>query len=262
MTHLDTNRRAWDARVRARAAHTRLARPAELRDPVPVLDPEGWLGPLHGARVLCLAAGGGLQSALLAAAGAEVTVVDLSAEMLAHDRRAAAEMGRTIRCVETTMEDLSPLADASFDLVLQPVSTCYVPDVRPVFRETARVLAPGGLYISQHKQPVNLQAAPQWAGGGYLITEPYDRTGPLHPLRGDWAHRETDCVEHLHRWEDLLGGLCRAGFSIEDVSEPRHPDIAATPGTFAHRSAYVPPYVKLKARRHTIPTPRPHLIIT
>ena len=41
--------------------------------------------------MLCLAAGGGKQSALYAAAGAEVTVVDLSPEMLALDRQVAAE---------------------------------------------------------------------------------------------------------------------------------------------------------------------------
>ena len=66
---------------------------------------------------------------------------------------------------------------------MQPVSTCYVPDVRPLYREVARVLAAGGVYVSQHKQPVNQQAAALPIGdNGYVLTEPYYRTGPLPPL--------------------------------------------------------------------------------
>jgi hypothetical protein len=53
----------------------------------------------------------------------------------------------------------------------------------------------------------------------------------------------------LHRWEELLGGMCRAGFVIEDVLEPMHADEQAAIGSFGHRSRYVAPYVRIKARR-------------
>jgi hypothetical protein len=43
--------------------------------------------------------------------------------------------------------------------------------------------------------------------------------------------------------------LCRAGFVIEDLVEPLHAKADAEPGTFAHRSRYVAPYVRIKARR-------------
>ena len=128
---------------------------------------------LTGKRVLCLAAGGGRQSALYAAAGAEVTVVDISREMLALDREVAAERGLNIRVIEASMDDLSALSADKFEIVLQPVSTCYVPDVAKVYREVARVTATGGLYISQHKQPTSLQAEVRPSGGGYHLTEPY-----------------------------------------------------------------------------------------
>ncbi|MGH7136501.1 MAG: class I SAM-dependent methyltransferase, partial [Pirellulales bacterium] len=205
-------------------------------------------GSVAGKRLLCLAGGGGRQSAIYAAAGAEVTVVDLSPEMLAIDRQVAAERGLNVRAIEASMDDLSVLADASFDIVLQPVSTCYLPDVKAVYREVARVTAPGGLYLSQHKQPTSLQAAATPSPGGYEVTEPYYRHGALPGVIGS-QHREEGTLEFLHRWEDLLGGLCRAGFVIEDVVEPflAKPDAAA--GTFAHRCLYIPPYVRTKARR-------------
>ena len=71
---------------------------------------DSWLsGGVAGRRLLCLAAGGGRQSAFYAAAGAEVTVVDISPEMLLLDRQVAAERGLNIRSVEASMDDLSAL---------------------------------------------------------------------------------------------------------------------------------------------------------
>ena len=245
----DHNRRAWDSLVRHRQRHTRPADDAEFAAPLAAVDGVGWLGPsITGWRVLCLAAGGGRQSALFAAAGAEVTVVDLSPEMLALDRQVAEERNLSVRTVEASMDDLGMLPPAGFDLVVQPVSTCYVPDVAAVYRQVARLVVPGGLYISQHKQPASLQADTRPSAGGYELVEPYYRSGPL-PAVDDSPHREPGTLEFLHRWEELLGGLCRAGFVIEDLFEPPHADPQAAPGSFGHRSRYVAPYVRVKARR-------------
>jgi len=62
-------------------------------------------------------------------------------------------------------------------------------------------------------------------------------------------HRESGMLEFLHRWEDLLGGLCREGFVIEDLVEPVHADPMAEKDSFAYRSCFIPPYVRIKARR-------------
>ncbi len=245
------NRRAWDARVERRDRFTQPAADEEFKNPLAAVDGSlGWLGSsIAGQRVLCLAAGGGRQGPLYAAAGARVTVVDLSPAMLALDRQVARERGLELQTVEASMDDLSMLAASSFDLVIQPVSTCYLPDVRAVYREVARVTTPGGLYICQHKSPVSLQTGTEPSTRGYELIEPYYRKGPLPPVVGS-RHREEGTLEFLHRWEDLLGGLCRAGFAIEDLVEPLHADPDAPRGTFAHRSRYVAPYVRIKARRN------------
>lgn len=244
------NRRAWDERVRRGDWHTETAREKDFVDPLAAVDDCGWLGGnVRGRRVLCLAAGGGKHSVLFAAAGAVVTVVDLSPRMLEFDRRVAAERGLTIQAVEASMDDLSMFSTAAFDVVIQPVSTCYVPDVLAVYREVARVTTAGGLYISQHKQPASLQAEVLPSTRGYLLSEPYYRSGSLPPVIEGCLHREAGTMEFLHRWEELIGGLCRAGFVIEDLIEPRHGDLRLETGTFKHRSAFVPPFVTLKARR-------------
>jgi SAM-dependent methyltransferase len=177
-----------------------------------------------------------------------VTVVDISPAMLALDRQVAAERGLSLRTIQASMDDLAVLEAAGFDIVIQPVSTCYVSDVLAVYREVARVTAPGGMYISQHKQPASLQTAVEPSLRGYQIVEPYYRRGPLPAVAGS-PHREAGTLEFLHRWEELLGGMCRAGFAIEDLIEPLHADDEAAIGTFGHRSRYVAPYVRVKARR-------------
>jgi SAM-dependent methyltransferase len=168
--------------------------------------------------------------------------------MLAVDRQVAAERGLEIRAVEASMDALSAFGQGVFDIVIQPVSTCYVPNIMKVYEQVARVLRPGGLYVSQHKQPVSLQTAVEPDARGYAIIEPYYRSGPLPAVTGS-SHREPGTLEFLHRWEELLGGMCRAGFVIEDVNEPSHANDQAELGSFAHRSRYVAPYVRIKARR-------------
>lgn len=246
----DHNRRAWDDRVQQGNWYTETATERHFKNPLAVIDPCGWLGgDVSGKRVLCLAAGGGKHSVLFAAAGALVTVVDISLKMLELDRNIAAARKLKVEIVESSMDDLSMLDEGSFTIVVQPVSTCYVSDVELVYRQVARVTRPGGLYISQHKQPVNLQADLLPSPRGYSLNEPYYRTGSLPPVAAGTANRESGTLEFLHRWEQLLGGLCRSGFVIEDVAEPRHADPKAKAGTFGHRSCYVPPYLKIKARR-------------
>lgn len=245
------NRRVWDAMVRKRQRFTKPAKDEEFANPLQTIDGLGWLeGGIQGKQVLCLAAGGGRQSALYAAAGAEVTVVDISRAMLELDREVAAERKLSVRAVEASMEQL-PFADRSFDIVVQPVSTCYVPAILPVYLEVARVTRPQGLYISQHKQPTSLQADLEPSAHGYELVEPYYRDGPLPTASRPNRLREAGALEFVHRWEEVIGGMCRAGFVVEDLVEPFHAEPNDPPGSFGHRCAFVAPYVRIKARRRT-----------
>lgn len=248
------------AENRARLAYDRMAqaenrfatpiRKEELRNPLAIVDGCGWLGgSITGQRVLCLAAGGGRQSALYAAAGARVTVVDISPEMLRLDRQVATEHQLDVRTIETSMDDLSMLPKSSFDIVIQPVSTCYVADISAVYQQVAHCLKPGGIYISQHKQPVSLQSSEKPTNEGYLVQEPYYRQTPLPTLPKPSRLREKGTLEYLHRWEQIVGLMCRAGFVIEDLLEPCHAKPDAPVGSFGHRGVFIAPYVRIKARR-------------
>src|SRR5688572_7922318 len=124
-----------------------------LTENIPV--PMHWFPPLKGADVLCLASGGGQQGPVLAAAGANITVFDNSPAQLKQDQLVAERESLSLRTVEGDAADLSMFAGESFDLVFNPVSTVFMPDVRAVWRESARVLRAGGILMTGFMNPVH-----------------------------------------------------------------------------------------------------------
>ena len=100
-----------------------------------------------GERVLDLGSGAGADSlvaAQMVGADGRVTGIDMTPEMLAKARAAAAELGAThVEFVEAEAERL-PFADKSFDAVISNGVIDLIPDKDAVFAELYRVLAPGG----------------------------------------------------------------------------------------------------------------------
>jgi arsenite methyltransferase len=100
-----------------------------------------------GERVLDLGSGAGTDSLIAAQMVGEhghVTGIDMTPEMLAKARAAAAEMGASnVEFVESEAERL-PFPDESFDVVISNGVIDLIPDKDAVFAELFRVLAPGG----------------------------------------------------------------------------------------------------------------------
>ena len=100
-----------------------------------------------GERVLDLGCGAGTDSLVatqMVGAEGRVTGIDMTPEMLAKARSAAALMGTgNVDFVEGEIEGL-PFSDESFDVVISNGVVDLVPDKDAVFDEIYRVLAPGG----------------------------------------------------------------------------------------------------------------------
>ena len=101
-----------------------------------------------GSRVLDVGSGAGTDSLIAAqmvGKQGHVTGIDMTPEMLAKARAAAAEMGvSNVEFVESEAERL-PFPDESFDVVISNGVIDLIPDKDAVFGELFRVLAPGGL---------------------------------------------------------------------------------------------------------------------
>ena len=100
-----------------------------------------------GERVLDVGSGAGTDSLIAAQMVGEhghVSGIDMTPEMLAKARAAAAEMGAgNVEFVESEAERL-PFPDGSFDVVISNGVIDLVPDKDAVFAELFRVLTPGG----------------------------------------------------------------------------------------------------------------------
>lgn len=203
-----------------------------LPEPLSCMYPAYIFAEVWDKHVLCLASGGGQQSAVFGLLGAQVTVVDLTEGQLAGDHQAADYYGYDIRTLQADMRDLSALAENSFDLVYQANSVAYVPDVKIVYKQVGRVLKPGDFYRVCLSQPTTHFV--EWTGNGYFITRPYREK----------IHKRLDGgIEFRHDMEALLNGLLESRFSIQRIHEAPYTHLPhyvnAPPGSWDHERAFV-----------------------
>lgn len=206
--------------------------------------PKDWFpSNLEGARILCLASGGGQQGPILAAAGAEVTVFDNSPQQLARDEEVAARDGLSIDTVLGDMRDLSAFDDASFDVIVNPVSNLFAPDVMPVWAEAFRVLRPGGTLMTGFMNPdifIFDQAALDL---GELEVR---HSLPFSSLDLSAADREREHgdgpIVYSHSLSTQIGGQLEAGFTLTHLREaPYHGDDIT--------ARYFPAYIATRATK-------------
>lgn len=226
------NRRAWDRMagrdnqwtIPVSDAQVRSARQGDWSVVLTPLKPvpRDWFGSLEGARVLCLASGGGQQGPILAAAGARVTVLDNSPAQLARDQQVAERNGLPLQTRLGLMQDLSAFDGGSFDLVFHPVSNCFVPDVEPVWREVSRVLAPGGRLLAGFCNPVLFGFDPDATGDEALRWSYRLPYSDLHSRSAESLERHLasgEPLEFSHSLEAQIGGQLRAGLLLAGLYE-------------------------------------------
>jgi len=249
------NQARWEALVSAQALFTRPWLDLDPRSARARLDPENGLGDVRGKAVLCLASGGGQQSAAFALLDAKVTMVDLCAGQLAQDRKAARHYGLQIATHQGDMRDLSFLAASSFDIVWHPYALNFVPDCRVVFDQVARVIRPSGLYYLMAANPFLCGLGTQnWNGHAYELKRPYvDGAEVIYPDEG-WVYDQDRSGagilpprEYRQSLSRLLNGLVARGFILVKLKEwaAEHPPLDAAPGSWDHFRLYAPPWFRL-----------------
>lgn len=178
---------------------------------------------LDDKKILCLASGGGQQGPILAATGADVTVFDNSRKQLEKDKFVASRDDLNIRTIQGNMQDLSVFKAESFDCIVHPWSNGYIDDIRPVWRECARVLKRNGLLLSGFGNPIEYIFNVSKLEQGLLSVE---NTIPYADIEHMDDRKTKAIVEKSgyfwsHTLEDQIQGQIEAGFAIvgfyEDV---------------------------------------------
>lgn len=179
------------------------------------------LGDVQDMSILEIGAGGAQCSRYLQAQGARVIATDISEGML---NQALLMNSSSPTPVPLAVADACslPFADGTFDAVVTSFGAiAFVENLTLIFKETARVTRPGGFIAYSAPHPVRWMFPDSPYAQDMTVTTSYF---------SDEAYVERDdsgtlqYCEHHHTFEDHVRSLAAAGYTVEDMREPRWPE--------------------------------------
>lgn len=174
--------------------------------------PTTWLGDMKERKVLALASGGGQQGPVLHAMKAEVTVFDNSERMLDMDWIVSEREEYEALLVKGDMTKPLPFPDEAFDMIINPVSNCYIEHPEDVWKECFRILKCGGRLLAGLDNGIN-----------YIVDENemmITSSLPYNPLRNPDQMKTMnpdDGIQFSHSYEENIQGMIDAGFTIRGI---------------------------------------------
>lgn len=207
------------------------------------------IGDVKGKRMLDLGCGYGENCRVFSAGKANSVVgIDLSRKMLEVAERE--NKTANIEYYNLPMEDIQSLG-RTFDIAVSSLAMHYIKDYGELMKRIYSLLNPGGILVFSQEHPLTTApiAGAEWVKNEdgrvdhYRLAD-YARTGKRSV---SWI---VDGVIKYHRtFSDLLNGLIRAGFLIEEVEEP-----VPTPETiqrllYSEKSLHKPNFLVIKARK-------------
>ncbi|WP_420451009.1 class I SAM-dependent methyltransferase [Ilumatobacter sp.] len=236
---VEQNRRNWDERAALHARPTTGYRLDRYRDDRTLLSAvidfdRGYLGDLHGVRVLHLQCHIGTDTLSLARLGARVTGLDQSPVSLAAARELFASTGTAADFVLSTVDDaVEALEGATFDLVYTSVGALnWLPDIARWGRVVGDLVRPGGRLYVRETHPMAFALDDARDDTELRIRHPYFET--THPLTFDSAETyvdtggETISESVTHEWNhgigEVFGALVSVGLRVDVLDEHRFLD--------------------------------------
>lgn len=141
--------------------------------------------------------------------GANVTAVDLSAEMVEACQRRVGDQATVLQC---DLSEPLPFEDESFDLIVSSLTLHYIEDWEPTFREFYRVLKAGGSLLFSVHHP-------------FMDFTHFDRPDYFarEQLSEVWHKKESGLVEvtfYRRPIQDIIN-VTAEHFSIQRLVEPQ-----------------------------------------
>ena len=124
------------------------------------------------------------------------------------------------------MARLTMFPDETFDVIVHPVSNCFVPDVRAVWREAYRVLRPGGRLVSGFSNGLVYLFDFDDLDRGVLTVAhslPYSDLEQLSARELQQRIAACEPLEFGHTLSDQIGGQIDAGFTLCGLYEDTSP---------------------------------------
>ena len=190
-----------------------------------------FLGNIAGLEVLDGGCGEGTSSRVLARAGAKVSAIDLSQEMVQNARQFEASTPLGIEFHQGSAAE-TPFPDAKFDLVTSWMALSDMSCYAEAIKEFARVLKPGGRlafcirhpsYFTRRMAVVRRAAGqpPYLLVGDYFDKEPWLEKWSFSGGQEESEGRKTfSNIRFPFTLGDCINGVADAGLVIKAVSEP------------------------------------------
>ena len=147
---------------------------------------------------------------------AEITCLDYSADMMEQARRRTAGAGLSnVRFQQGDVGAL-PFMDNSFDLVLSLNGFHAFPDKEAAYRETLRVLKPGGVFCGCFYVRGETRRTDRWVQRFYVpkgfFTPPFETADSLEKRLGSlYAEFTVQTVNSMGYWKQFYNSLHRTG---------------------------------------------------
>lgn len=179
--------------------------------------------------MLALASGGGQQGPVLHAMKAEVTVFDNSERMLDMDRIVSEREEYEALQVKGDMTKPLPFPDEAFDMIINPVSNCYIEHPEDVWKECFRILKCVGRLLAGLDNGIN-----------YIVDDSemmITSSLPYNPLRNPDQMKTMnpdDGIQFSHSYEENIQGMIDAGFTIRGIYSDKMAEDAFMNSTSRH----------------------------
>lgn len=205
-------KRWWEANGRAYQDECRIPVDVHYGSGSPNESDLGLIGSVAGKRVLEIGCGGAQCSIAFAKQGAIVTAVDFAASELEFARQLAARNDVSIKFYQLNIENLSPIAGESQDIVFSACALPYVDDLPSCFREVRRVLNEEGLFVFSQGHPVLELVNPETL----VLEKSYFETGKI--VLGEDS--DVPFATNFRTVSNIFNLLVEAGFIVERIIEP------------------------------------------
>ena len=186
--------------------------------------PLSWFEGL-GKDVLGLASGGGQQGPVMAARGYRVAILDNSMRQLQSERMVAEREDYEVLALQADMTLPFPFKDESFDMIIHPVSNCYIENLQPTWNECYRVLRHGGVLMAGWTNPILYMFDDEALDNPeipLIVRHKLPYNGRMEVEKGAELSLDTG-YQFSHTLEAQIGGQLKAGFLLKDFYEDTDP---------------------------------------